>query len=246
MHLIVHSSLSSLGSVGGGAATVVNSLRDAVTETGTLVVPAFTPQVADPAPTDCGVPDADVQARRGAVPTFSADLPSSMGAVAEAVRLLPGALRSRHPQASVAAVGSHAQQIVADQPWHFAVGPGSPFGHLLDVGGHILLIGVGHNRNSFLHHAESLTAQPRMKQRRFPMLVDGERVWWETMDVGDDNDTHFLVVGSGFEQESGVKSVTVGTARIVVLPARPFVAYAVDRLTELLAEERGDTRPLHR
>jgi len=85
MHLIVHSSLSSLGSVGGGAATVVDSLRDAVTETGTLVVPAFTPQVADPAPTDCGVPGADVQARRGSVPTFSSDLPSAMGAVAEAV-----------------------------------------------------------------------------------------------------------------------------------------------------------------
>jgi len=133
--------------------------------------------------------------------------------------------------------------IVADQPWHFAVGPDSPFGHLLDLGGHILLIGVGHNRNSFLHHAESLTDQPRLKQRRFPMLVDGERVWWETMDVGDDNDTHFHVVGSDFEHESGVKSIKVGTARIVVLVARPFVAYAVGRLTELLAEERADTQP---
>lgn len=90
--------------------------------------------------------------------------------------------------------------------------PGSPFEHRLDLDGHILLIGVGHNRNSFLHHAESLTPKPRLKQRRFPMLVDGERVWWETTDVGDDNDTHFPGIGEGYEYEADVTSVTAVSA----------------------------------
>jgi aminoglycoside 3-N-acetyltransferase len=168
MHLIVHSTLSSIGRVRGGATTAVDSLRHAVGPEGTLVTPAFTPQVADPHPEVRGVPDEDVRVRRDQVPLFGPDLPSPMGAVAEALRLTPGAVRSRHPQASVAALGARAEEIVSGQPLHFAVGRGSPFATLLELGGWILLVGVGHNRNSFLHHAESLIARPRLKQRRFP------------------------------------------------------------------------------
>ena len=144
-HVVVHSSLSSLGRVRGGAASVVESLRSAVGADGTVVVPSFTPQVADPDPDGRGAPDAGVRARRDAIPTFTVDLPSPMGAIAEAVRRHPEAVRSRHPQASVAAVGARAEAIVADQPLHFALGPDSPFARLADLDGQILLIGVGHN-----------------------------------------------------------------------------------------------------
>ncbi|WP_049661293.1 AAC(3) family N-acetyltransferase, partial [Kitasatospora sp. MY 5-36] len=51
MALIVHSSLSSLGRVEGGAAAVVAGLREAVGPGGTVAVPAFTSgTVHDPAP----------------------------------------------------------------------------------------------------------------------------------------------------------------------------------------------------
>ncbi|NAZ82263.1 aminoglycoside N(3)-acetyltransferase [Kineococcus sp. R8] len=239
MHVIVHSSLSSLGRVTGGAAAVADSLVHAVGEQGTVVVPAFTPQVADPDPSAAGVADEQVRARRAAVPVFTADLPSPVGAIAEAVRCRPGAVRSRHPQASVAAVGARAAEVVADQPWRFAIGPGSPFARLLDLDAHILLIGVGHDRNSFLHHAESLTARPRLKLRRFPMLLDGERVWWETLDVGDDGGVHFPVVGAEYERAAGITATTLGAARVVLLPARSFVAYATTRLSELLDADRA-------
>lgn len=127
MHLIVHSAMSSIGRVRGGAATVVDSLSRAIGSEGTLVVPAFTPQVADPHPEVRGVSDDDVRARRDQVPVFTLDLPSQMGAVAETLRVTPKALRSQHPQASVTALGARAQEIVARQPLHFAVGLGSPF-----------------------------------------------------------------------------------------------------------------------
>jgi aminoglycoside 3-N-acetyltransferase len=79
MALIVHSSLSSLGHVEGGAAAVVASLRHAVGPMGTIVVPTFTRQVADPVPGEVGVPSACVRARRERVPCFHPALPSSMG-----------------------------------------------------------------------------------------------------------------------------------------------------------------------
>lgn len=238
MAVIVHSSLSSLGHVDGGAATVVASLRAAVGPTGTLVVPAFTGQVADPDPAHTGAPDAAVRQRRAAVPDFHAGLPSSMGAISEALHALPESVRSRHPQASVAAVGARAEAIVERQPLGFAVGRTSPFGRLHDLGGHILLVGVGHNRNAFLHHAEALTPHPRLKVRRFPQHVDGEQVWMETLDVGNDNDTHFPTVGREFEQHAGIGEVMVGDAPCRLLPVRPFVSFAVDRLPELLAAAR--------
>lgn len=237
MALIVHSSLSSLGHVEGGATTVVESLRAAVGPTGTVAVPAFTGQVSDPAP-DLGGADADVRERRADVPMFEPDLASRMGAVSEALRSFPNSLRSSHPQVSVAALGAHAATIVSRQTLGFAVGRMSPFGRLHDLGGHILLIGVGHNRNTFLHYAEGLTPQPRLKLRRFPFDVGDERVWLETHDVGDDNDTHFPTVGREFEEHAGIQEVMVGEAACRLIPVKPLVAFAVHRLTELLEAAR--------
>ncbi len=234
MNLIVHSSLSSLGHVEGGADTVIESLTAAVGPDGTVVTPAFTRQVTDPDPLHPRIPTPAIRERRAAVPLFHTDLPSSMGAIPEALRRRPESLRSPHPQASVAAVGAHAAEIVAHQPLGFALGRTSPFGRLHDLGAYILLIGVGHDRNSFLHHAETLTPCPRLKVRRFPHLVNGERVWIETLDVGNDNDTFFPIVGKEFEAKAGIAEAQVGAAACRLLPTTAFVPFAVQRLTELL------------
>jgi len=232
--VVVHSSLSGLGRVEGGAGAVVDSLVRVVGPEGTVVVPTFTPYVADPAPEVVGVPDAEVRARRDAVPAFHADLPSTTGAVPEALRSRADAVRSDHPQASFAAVGRHAADITAEQPLSFALGPGSPFDRLHDLDGAILLVGVGHDRNSYLHHAEGLTPAPRLKLRRFPLVTPGGRVWCEALDVGDDNGVHFPAVGREFERAAGVRPATVGRARCVLLPIRPFVDFAARRLAQLL------------
>ena len=245
MSVIVHSSLSSLGRVHGGAGAVLSSLRTVLGPSGTLVAPTFTWQVADPDPFRTGVPDAEVIARRAAVPSFHPDLPSTgMGAVSELLRRLPGSVRSGHPQASVAAVGARAADIVRRQALGFAVGRDSPFGRLHDLGGHILLVGVGHDRNTFLHHAETLTPRPRLKVRRFPRELDGERVWIETLDVGNDNGRYFPTVGREFEELAGIQEVRIGGAPCRLVPIRPLVAFAVRRLTELL-DESANRQTIH-
>ncbi|MFJ8472271.1 aminoglycoside N(3)-acetyltransferase [Kitasatospora sp. NPDC094011] len=238
MALIVHSSLSALGRVEGGAAAVVASLREAVGPGGTVAVPAFTGStVCDPAPYHAGLPSPKIAELRAAVPLFHADLPSPMGAVAETLRALPESLRSTHPQASVAAVGAHAREVTARRSLGWAVGRESPFGALHDLGGYVLLVGVGHNRNTFLHYAETFAPNRRLKLRRFPMELQGERVWIEAPDVGNDNDTHFPVVGREFEERAGIREVLVGTAPCRLVPVRELIPFAVRRLTELLAAD---------
>jgi len=181
--------------------------------------------------------------RRAAVPCFHPDLPTTVGAIPEAVRTLPDSLRSSHPYASLAAVGAHAATVVERQSLGFAVGRISPFGRLHDLGGYILLLGVGHNRNTFLHYVESLTPRPRLRKGRFPLEIDGERVWVETVDVANDNSTYFPIVGRDFEQHAGIPEVMVGSAPCRLLPIQPFVAFAVRRLTELLDADGSRARP---
>lgn len=231
--VIVHASMSALGSVRGGPATVVESLLRAVGPGGTVVAPTFTPQVAAPdSAHEAASAPADVDGGGAAVFDRVAT-PSVMGAIPEALRLRADAMRSDHPQSSVAAVGLHAEQITATTPLAFALGRNSPFGRLYDLDGKILLIGVGHDRNSFLHHAQTLTPHPRLKTRRLPLLEDGAITWYEARDVADD-DTHFPLVGAEFEERFGVQPALVGEAECRLLSVRAFVDFAAPRLADLL------------
>lgn len=238
--LMVHSSLSALGRVEGGAPAVVEALRQVLGETGTLVVPAFTPQIADPQP---GADPRDQAAARAraAVPVFADDTPTPMGAIASAVLATAGRRRSSHPQASVAVLGAAAADITARQPLGYAVGENSPFSRMAELGGKILLIGVGHNRSSFLHHAESRLATHRTKLRRFPFHIEGQRVWVEVPDVGDDNNTFFPMVGAEFTESGPVTTGVVGEADCQLFTIEPYVQFAAARFAELLRSRPEDS-----
>jgi len=72
--LMVHSSLSSLGRVLGGAPAVVRALLAALGPNGTLVMPAFSPEVSDPARwADRSFADADLERARAHMPAFDLD-----------------------------------------------------------------------------------------------------------------------------------------------------------------------------
>src|SRR5262249_38718106 len=118
--LQVHSSLSSLGYVEGGAETVVDALLEVVGPLGTVMVPTF---------------------NHGAAEVYDwRTTPSVNGAVTEAVRKRPEARRSVHPTHPYAAIGPQAEYLVAG---HLEVDPfhrRSPLGKLADLGGLVLLL----------------------------------------------------------------------------------------------------------
>ena len=98
--LIVHSSLSAIGWVLGGAPTVIRALARAVGETGNLAMPAATPWCADPATwRDPKVPQAWLDDVRNHLPLFDVDTtPTSLGAIPEALNFGAGA-ETRIPMA---------------------------------------------------------------------------------------------------------------------------------------------------
>ena len=188
--VLVHSSLSRIGHVeagtadppGGdagagqlrrtdGAATVVDAFLDVLGSAGTLAVPTFpfTGSMLSYLRSD---PDFDVD-----------ETPSRMGAIAEEVRLRPGALRSLEPTHPVSALGPNAPFLVEDHvnadgpcdehsPLYRLtqlplatspasnVAPGAAPTAPSHTSGYVLLLGVDFRNCTLLHTAEELARVP--------------------------------------------------------------------------------------
>src|SRR6267154_2024459 len=121
MTVMIHSSLGQVGWTVGGPVTVIRALRDAIETTGTLVMPAESPQVSDPSTwNDDRVKSEWYDTIREYLPVFdSRTTPTTLGVMPEAFRTFPGTLRSNHPLVSVCANGPLAAQLTADHALEF-------------------------------------------------------------------------------------------------------------------------------
>jgi len=141
--VMVHSSLSSIGHVEGGALTVVEAFLELLGPEGTLMVPTFTHsgcQYFDPLVT-----------------------PSLNGAITEAARARPDAVRSFHPTHALTAIGPDAVDLLKDDLERGALGRDCGLDRLIKKGGYVLLLGVDHKANSSIHVGEDYAGDDRHK-----------------------------------------------------------------------------------
>ncbi len=236
MTLMVHSSLSAIGWVVGGAETVVRVLVDVLGPEGTLVMPSATPLGGDPAQwTDPRVPETWWEVIRENLPVFDPETtPTSLGTIPEIFRTWPGTLRSHHPLESVCARGPMASEITREHPLAFSEGRDGPFGKLYELDSWILLLGVGFNRCTALHFAESLVDTRRVQTVRFPMMQGGERTWIEVLNVADDNGTHFPTIGRHYLSAGKARQGSIGEAQSTLISMRDLVGFATRYFGEVL------------
>lgn len=228
MTVMVHSSLGKTGWTVGGPVSVVRALLHVLGPEGTLVMPAETPQVSDPGGwNDARVKNEWQDTIRDHLPVFDPQTtPTTMGAIPEAFRTYPGTTRSNHPMVSVCANGRLAEQITGEHSLVFCEGRGTPFEKLYDLDGQTLLLGVGFNRCTSLHYAESLVPKRRTTIHRYPLVIEGVRTWVENEDMANDDGTHFPVVGEQFVASNAVKSGRVGEAESLLFSTRELVDFA--------------------
>jgi aminoglycoside 3-N-acetyltransferase len=243
MTVLVHTSLSALGWVVGGEQAVVDALRDAVGEGGTVVMPTQSWQLCDPAYLNApDVPAAWWPVIRDHLPAYDpARTPTrTMGAVAELFRTLPETARSAHPHRSFAAAGRWATEITELHDLDSPVGERSPLRALYDLGAHTLLLGVDHRKSTALHLAEHRCSYPGRHSvcNGAPLVVDGVRRWvtWTELWVAEDD---FEDLAASFSAQTGqIRAGMVGHASAQLVAQRPLIDFATGWLAANRTAER--------
>lgn len=152
--LLVHSSLSKIGYIDGGAKTVVEALLELLGENGNLLMPTS--------------PNSGLQLEYiESLDVFDvARDKSKLGAISEYFRSLPEAIRSAHPTEPVSCIGPDAAYFTED---HFGTltpyTADSPFFRVSERGGKILYLGVTlDNAGTNLH-----TMEDAVEEFRYPV-----------------------------------------------------------------------------
>jgi aminoglycoside 3-N-acetyltransferase len=137
-NVILHSSYKCVAPVEKGPSGVVQAMLDAIGPAGNLMVPTFS---------YC-LPMWNME------PFDITNTRSKTGAITEAVRLHPQALRSFHPTHSTAVIGPDAETITRNHMHASAIGLDSPFGKMHARKAKILMLGTHQDTNSSLHYCE--------------------------------------------------------------------------------------------
>jgi aminoglycoside 3-N-acetyltransferase len=229
--VLVHTRLSALGWVVGGAQTVIQALLQVLGSRGTVMMPTQTWKNLYPSSGVHGhVPEAWWPTIRAHWPAYDpATTPSiGMGVVAELFRTWPGAQRSHHPVRSFTALGPQAERLIATHALEDPFGETSPIGQLYALDGFTLLLGTDHSRNTSLHLAEHRADYPRKRrlQESSAILVEGIRQW-VTYSSPLLESSDFATLGAAYEATHQLTPAFVGQAPARFLRQRQLVDWAV-------------------
>lgn len=228
MTVLVHSSLSSIGWVNGGAIAVIQALMDIVTEEGNIVMPSQSVDLSDPSEWHYpSVPEKWWDTIRESMPAYNAQYTptTGMGKIVEVFRSYPEVKRSCHPNYSFIAWGKDKNKILNKQSLNFGLGEQSPLGNLYMDNSYVLLLGTDFDSNTCFHLAEYRIPFQKVVIKGAPVLINGKTVWRKYKDLEFREDL-FEEIGKSFEIESDMKSGKVGSANCRLFSLKEAVDFA--------------------
>jgi len=216
--LLVHAAFSRIAPVEGGPHGLIDALLAALGERGTLVMPSM----AD---------DDDTPFDRLSMPC------RAVGVLADSFWRMPGVVRSDSPHA-FAAIGPHAARITLPHPVDVPHGLNSPPGRVYELGGQVLLLGVGHDADTTIHVAEDIARVRYRQPKHATVMEDGRPKRYEYGET-DHCCENFRLLDVWLEAEGRQRRGCVGNAPARLACSRDIVSAALERL------RRNETVFLH-
>jgi aminoglycoside N3'-acetyltransferase len=209
--LLVHTGFSKVKPVEGGPIGLITALHSALGPAGTLVMPSMSyddDHPFDKAKSHC----------------------MEMGIVADTFWRLPGVLRSDNNH-SFAAVGPHAERILAPHPIDIPHGSNSPIGRIYELDGQVLLLGVGHDANTTIHLCENMAGVRYRRDKYLTILKDGKPTRFEYREI-DHCCRNFSLVDGWLDERGSQRRGIVGHAEARLVRSRDIVEVVTERLKE--------------
>lgn len=231
--VLMHSSLRLVGKVDGGGEALLDTLIEYFTARGGLFcVPTHTWAFMNEDITlDMTKPD------------------TCLGAFSQIALRHTGGLRSENPTHSMVVFGEKERArafIEGEIDLPSGTAPNSCYGKIFEQGGHILLVGVAHNRNTYLHCVDELLGIPnRLSEPRTVRIkrADGEtverRIRGHQNSYGIDISLRFPQFEPAFRYYGCITDGFIGNA-----PTQLCDAKGMKRVMEIIFERSGAEDPL--
>ena len=209
--LLVHTAFSKVKPIEGGPTGLISALRSALGAEGTLVMPSMSyddDHVFDKTQSHC----------------------AQLGVVADTFWRQPGVLRSDSNHA-FAAVGPHAERILAPHPIDVPHGLDSPVGRVYELDGQVLLLGVDHTSNTTIHLCENMAGVRYRRDKYLTVLEDGKPTRIEYGEI-DHCCQNFSLVDGWLDERGLQKRGKVGHADARLIRSRILVDVVTGRLAK--------------
>ena len=155
--ILIHSSMKAIGAVDGGADTVLDAWMEYFKD-GLLLLPTHTWKT--------------VNADNPVYNPYTT--PSCVGLLTNMFMKRDGVIRSLHPTHSMSGYGKNAAEYLAGEEYNNTpCTPGGWYDRLKEVGGKVLLVGVGHERNTYIHSVEEVLNVPnRLSDMPMELVIE--------------------------------------------------------------------------
>lgn len=232
--LLVHSSLSSIGWVCGGAQSVIDALINILGSEGTLVMPSHSGELSDPNQWNHPpVPEEWYQIIYKNMPGFDPDKTPTrgMGKIGELFRTYPRVTRSNHPQVSFSASGKQSVKITENHPLTPQFGIDSPLGKLYKNKAKVLLLGVSYDACTSFHLSETIV-EGMPKTKMGTAIIENGVSKWQWFKDFDYNSDDFESIGESYEEKFKVEKGKIGNAKSILFEMKTSVDFACEWLSE--------------